>query len=268
VVKSRAWAALLVVLVMVVPVVAGAQEHPPPRAHDQPDSLVPFFLLAVAVERFWETLFTLVENGTVTLGRLLGSFAGPLKKLKSELAASRETLAAAAEKLIDPKIADPAYAALDTEFRRAEQRLERTRRRVELVTRDPVYISLKRSIILVGSLVLGPLLAWSCELRLFRTLGLEHIPGWIDVVLTGLIVGTGSEPTHNLLGALGGLRAALCSLAELPRRLANGEAPRAPVEARDDAREDADDEGAEADPEPAAPPAAPRPQPRRKGSRR
>lgn len=266
-VKSRAWAALLVVLVTVVPTLAGAQEHPPPRAHGQPDSLVPFFLLAVAIERFWETLFTLIENGTVTLGRLLGSFGEPLQKLKSELAESRLRVAALSERLGGPEIVGPAYAAVDAELRQAERRLERARRRVELVTRDPVYVSLKRSIILGGSLVLGPLVARGCELHLFHALGVTGMRPVYDELLTGLIIGTGSEPTHNLLGALGGLRAALCSLAEMPRRLTNGEPPRAPVEARDDAREDADDEGGDEDPAPAPPPAPPRSQPRRKGAR-
>lgn len=263
-VKSRAWVALLVVLLVVVPAAVGAQEHPPPREHGQPDSLVPFFLLAVAIERFWETVFTLIENGTVTLGKLLGSFGEPLQSLKSELARSRSEVAELSEKLLGKKIADPAYVALDAELQRAEKRLERGRRRVELITRDPVYVSLKRSIILGGSLVLGPIVARGCGLHLFHTLGVTGMRPVFDELLTGLIIGTGSEPTHNLLGALGGLRAALCSLAELPRKLTNTDAPRTNLNARDDADDDHDED----EPAATAAPAAPTSQPGRKRSRR
>ncbi|MFO0604401.1 MAG: hypothetical protein U0324_14555 [Polyangiales bacterium] len=234
----RAWAALLVALVVALPAIAGAQETPPARAPASTDSLVPFFLLAVAIERFWETFFTVVEGGMVTTGRVLGSFSKPLQSLVSELEASRREVAALSEKLVGKAVADPAYAAARAEIVRAEQRLERARNRVVLVTRSPVYVSIKRSVILIGSLVLGPLVARSSGLHLFQALGVTGMKPDFDEMLTGLIIGTGSEPTHNLLGALGGLRAALCSLAELPRRMANGAAGRA----ADDAREDAADE--------------------------
>ena len=235
----RAWAALLVALVVALPAIAGAQETPPARAPASTDSLVPFFLLAVAIERFWETFFTVVEGGMVTTGRVLGSFSKPLQSLVSELEASRREVAALSEKLVGKAVADPAYAAARAEIVRAEQRLERARNRVVLVTRSPVSVAIKRSVILIGSLVLGPLVARSSGLHLFQALGVTGMKPDFDEMLTGLIIGTGSEPTHNLLGALGGLRAALCSLAELPRRMANGAAGRAADDAREDAADDA-----------------------------
>lgn len=239
--RPRLWATLLVALAVALPAVAGAQEAPPARAPASTDSLVPFFLLAVAIERFWETFFTVVEGGMVTTGRVLGSFSKPLQSLVGELEASQREVAALSTAIVGKPVADPAYAAARAEIVRAEQRLERARNRVALVTRSPVYISIKRSVILVGSLVLGPLLARSAGLHLFHALGVTGMAPGFDEMLTGLIIGTGSEPTHNLLGTLGGLRAALCCLAELPRRMAGEAAARAADET------DATPEGAAVD---------------------
>ena len=84
--------------------------------------------------------------------------------------------------------------------------------------RLPVYVAYKRRVILYGSFFLGPALAFAGRVTLFRAMGFAEMPAALDMILTGIIIGSGSEPVHGLVSSMGGLGRALGTLGDLARR--------------------------------------------------
>ena len=59
--------------------------------------------------------------------------------------------------------------------------------------------SRKRVILQLTGSILGGLIAWGMGFAVFAKLGFTGLPYWLDVVLTGMLVGGGTEPIHSLI---------------------------------------------------------------------
>jgi hypothetical protein len=181
-------------------------------------ALGPLFALTVAVERSWETAFTLFESSAVAVGRLIAWLHAPLGELKRALDEAQRAFDEAERALTGAPPSQAASDARDAAFREARGRLDEARERVTGLVRHPVYVAYKRRVILYGSFFLGPALAFAGRVTLFRAMGFAEMPATLDMILTGIIIGSGSEPVHGLVSSLGGLGRALGTLGDLARR--------------------------------------------------
>ena len=70
------------------------------------------------------------------------------------------------------------------------------------VTSSDSYISAKAAASIVLGLMLGVIIAEIGQLQMFAMLGVGIVPAQIDVLITGLVISSGSYPIHALLGIL------------------------------------------------------------------
>jgi len=71
--------------------------------------------------------------------------------------------------------------------------------------KNPQYLSIKRAYSMILGFVFGLIIAFSVEgLAVFQLLGMNLSGGltWVDRLVTGLLIGTGSAPMHSLIGLL------------------------------------------------------------------
>lgn len=165
--------------------------------------LAPFLAVATAIERFWEVLFNGLESFALSTGQVLGAVGKYLNVLNAskqdalDVLSGKKQTADSAEGLAKAQ-ADLAQANLD----------------IASTLKSPDYVALKQAVTLFGSLSLGEIAGLTLHLGFFRTLGI-HIWPLIDMVLTGLLIGAGPEPVHQIINSLGDMRGALSGIAQL-----------------------------------------------------
>ncbi|HVF25233.1 MAG TPA: hypothetical protein VNA23_05045, partial [Anaerolineales bacterium] len=64
------------------------------------------------------------------------------------------------------------------------------------------YISAKSAVSIVLGLMLGVVISALAQLQMFALLGVSTVPARFDVLITGLVIGSGSYPVHSLVGIL------------------------------------------------------------------
>ena len=84
----------------------------------------------------------------------------------------------------------------------AQQRLENAEGNLSDVTSSESYISAKAAASIILGLMLGVIIAAIGQLQMFAMLGIGIVPAQIDVLITGLVIGSGSYPVHSLVGIL------------------------------------------------------------------
>lgn len=215
--RARVWSLVALAAVVLAPRLAAAQSGAASAPHAD-TALAPLLLLSVAIERFWETLFTLIENSALALGRIMDALGVPMRAARGELDAATRAFADAARLLTGEAPSEAALGGSSNRLRDAEARLDAASKRVTGLTRDPLYLSLKRAVILTGSAVLGPTLALMGGLKLFHSMGFTAMSERADMVLTGMVVGTGAGPVHDMVSALGSVRSALEGIGSIARR--------------------------------------------------
>lgn len=171
-------------------------------------SLALFVAVATAIERFWEVVFDFYEKLVLSGSAMIGG-AGELGVwAKAQLDRARNVLR-------NPKGAEAGGGASSTlDERLAEVAVARAT--IVRLLADPEYVAFKRAVTLLGSLVLGEVISLSSGLRIFAAAEFA-VPKSIDLVLTGLIIGSGPGPVHALIGILQGLRDATKDLSDLSR---------------------------------------------------
>lgn len=139
-------------------------------------TLAPYLALAVAIERVWEMVFSAAESLFLAGGKLPG---------------------------VPEKVAE-AMCHLPTGSDDAT-RVATWQTHWDLLRKAPGYVTLKRAVILLGSVALGIVLCRLGNVRLFSALGLTMNVS-LNVLLTGCIVGAGAKPAHDILGLLEAFR--------------------------------------------------------------
>lgn len=150
--------------------------------------LAPMLAAATAIERIIEMLFNWYESTILNTGELLSAGKGYLNWAQDQVQKWRKAVQ---------------WERLSGEaLRQAEDALEDAEERLVGYLKSPEYTSRKAVLSAIAGILLGLLIGFMTQLRMFHMLGIEIARPWIDMLITGLIIGTGSAPVHSLIGLL------------------------------------------------------------------
>jgi len=164
--------------------------------------LAPLVAAATAVERIVEMVFNGYESLVLNASNLLRKGKGYLGWAQGqvkELQNVTQWRALSGDALVE-----------------AENALKDAQGRLEGYLKSPTYVSRKRVLALVLGIVLGVIVAFATQLQMLHLVAsmfvgngnanaavlLTDASRWIDMLLTGLIIGTGAAPVHSLIGLL------------------------------------------------------------------
>jgi len=179
--------------------------------------LAPVLAAAAAVERTLESIFNVLESSWRTMVAYLGRGLRWLKNAEVEVQQARQFLADASEKysaeLQDIQFGRTSASALADEIQAkvnaanklmilAQQRLENAEGNLADITSADSYIGVKTAASIVLGLMLGVIIAALGQLQMFAMLGIGIVRAPIDILITGLVIGSGSYPVHSLVGIL------------------------------------------------------------------
>lgn len=179
--------------------------------------LAPVLAAAAAVERTLESAFNMIESSWRTMVAYLGRGLRWLKSAEVEVKQARQFLADVSDKYNEEmrniQFGQLSASALTAEMRArmevanrmmglAQQRLKDAEGNLSAVTSSDGYIRAKGAAAIVVGLMLGVIVAGLSQLQMFAMLGIGVVPARIDVLITGLIIGSGSYPVHSLVGIL------------------------------------------------------------------
>ncbi len=184
--------------------------------------LAPVLAASAGVERFLETIFSVIEGNARTLVAYLGRGLRWLHNAETEVENAREWLANisaayAAQLETLPNFSSegqaPTSVNLLTDAQKklkeakdlmalAEQRLETAEEQLNQVTDSDGYKNAKRAASICIGLLLGLMVAAASSLQMFALMGVKVGDPRIDVFVTGLVIGCGSTPVHSLINIL------------------------------------------------------------------
>jgi hypothetical protein len=206
--------------------------------------LAPVLAASAGVERFLETIFTIVEGNARTLVAYLGRGMRWLHNVESEVESARQWLANVSAEYnrqlkelpfsgVTPAIAagspaatspptgtpgQPATAPLvsqqilamaDSRLKSAQELMDLAEKRLQLAegqlsdaTASDSYRNAKRAASIYLGLLLGLIVATASSLQMFALMGVKVGDPRIDVIVTGLVIGSGSAPVHSLINIL------------------------------------------------------------------
>ena len=179
--------------------------------------LAPILAAAAAVERTLETLFNVIEGSWRTMVAYLGRGMRWLKSAETEVKQARQFLAEVADRynaeMGNMEMGQGAIAQLTAALQAkidelnsmmtlAQKRLENAEDKLSEATSSESYINAKTAVSVVLGLMLGVVIAALAQLQMFALLGVGIVPARFDVLITGLVIGSGSYPVHSLVGIL------------------------------------------------------------------
>lgn len=167
--------------------------------------LAPVAVAALGVERVIEMMWNLIESYLRSLVAFLAGRSEWLRWANDELRAARERLEALAQEG-DPtkRVSDmlpTSQDAFSLLIERAANDVAFAEVRLSSLTSTNQYRDAKRVISILSSLVLGIIVATVVGLQMFALLGIP-VNVRIDILITGIAIGTGSTPVHSLIGIL------------------------------------------------------------------
>jgi hypothetical protein len=179
--------------------------------------LAPVLAAAAAVERTLESVFNVLEGSWRTMVAYLGRGLRWLKSAETEVQESRQFLDEISDKyraeLLGIQFGQTSVSTLTNDIQTrinaanklmtlAQQRLENAESNLADVTSSESYVSAKAAASIILGLMLGVIIAAVGQLQMFAMLGIGIVPAQIDVLITGLVIGSGSYPVHSLVGIL------------------------------------------------------------------
>jgi hypothetical protein len=243
--KTRRWFRLLVAMVVIVWLVLiawilvspiqDAQALPLAVGANLTIVLAPVLAAATAVERTLESFFNVVEGSWRTMVAYLGRGLRWLKNAEIEVQQARQFLDEVSDKysaeLQGIQFGQTSVSALTNDIQNridaanklmslAQLRLENAESNLADITSSESYISAKAAASIVLGLILGVIIAGVAQLQMFAMLGIGIVPAPIDVLITGLVIGSGSYPVHSLVGILQQGKGAVDSVQSYLDRLA------------------------------------------------
>jgi hypothetical protein len=174
--------------------------------------LAPLVAAATVIERIIETIFSWYEGLLLNASHLLGLGGGYVKWMREEVKTCQDALTALAHKGNAATVSDL------TAIRKAEEALAAAQDRLLEWLKSPFYTNGKRLVSLLLGMALGIGLAFATRLRMFALLGIQPVGAsanlgsfvaGMDMLVTGLVIGTGSAPVHSLIGLLQNTRDAV-----------------------------------------------------------
>jgi hypothetical protein len=180
--------------------------------------LAPVLAAAAGVERLLETVFNIIEGSWKSMVAYLGRGLRWLNSVEVEVDAARQWLADVSTRyneemrLLQMK-PGMSVADLSNEMQvkitqskvmldLAEKRLADAQTNLGQVTSSDGYRSAKAAASIVLGLMIGVIVAALGQLQMFAMLGIGVVPARVDVLITGIVIGSGSYPVHSLVGIL------------------------------------------------------------------
>lgn len=206
--------------------------------------LAPVLAASAGVERFLETIFTIVEGNARALVAYLGRGMRWLHNAESEVDNARQWLANVSAEynrqlkelpfsgitsvvsMRTPEATSPPtgtpgqpatasldsqqiFALADTRLKSAQELMNLAIKRLQLAedqlsdaTASDGYRNAKRAACIYLGLLLGLIVATASSLQMFALMGVKVGDPRIDVIVTGLVIGSGSAPVHSLINIL------------------------------------------------------------------
>jgi exonuclease VII small subunit len=225
--KTRRWFRILLVLVIalwlgligwvLISPIQDAQALPLAVGANLTIVLAPVLAAAAAVERTLESVFNVLEGSWRTMVAYLGRGMRWLKNAEIEVQQARQFLNNVSEKynaeLNNIQFGQASVSTLTDEIQAkvdaanklmavAQLRLENAESNLAGVTSSEKYTGAKTAASIILGLMLGVIIAGIGQLQMFAMLGIGIVPARIDVLVTGLVIGSGSYPVHSLVGIL------------------------------------------------------------------
>ena len=173
--------------------------------------LAPFLAVSVAIERLLETGFNWFEQSSRAIADILVAPRETLDWIGREYQDAYQSTKDAMETVgVDTT---PEKLQL---ISNAEDRLAKAEQRLRSWVDAPEYLAWKKALAIWFGLLIGLVISIIGDLGMMRYIGIPT-PRVIDMVITGLVIGSGSSPMHDLIGILQGGKNALSSLADLAK---------------------------------------------------
>lgn len=173
--------------------------------------LAPFLAVSVAIERLLETGFNWFEQSSRAVADILVAPRETLDWIGREYQDAYQATKDAMETVgVDTT---PEKLQL---ISNAEDRLAKAEQRLRSWVDAPEYLAWKKALAIWFGLLIGLVISIIGDLGMMRYIGIPT-PRVIDMVITGLVIGSGSSPMHDLIGILQGGKNALSSLADLAK---------------------------------------------------
>ena len=172
--------------------------------------LAPLLAVSVAIERLLETAFNWYEQSVQTVADVLAGPRTGLDWVRKELQDAYDAAQAVAGSIGATVANSQALEVLNA----AEARLAKAEQRLSGWTKAPEYVAFKRALSIGIGLFVGLEVAVSSDLGMLRLIGFP-MPRFMDMLVTGLVIGSGPGPMHSLIGILQGGKDSLQKLAEL-----------------------------------------------------
>jgi hypothetical protein len=173
--------------------------------------LGPFLAISVAIERLLETGFNWFEQSSRAIADILVAPRESLDWVGREYQEAYEA-SQKATKVIGVETTPETLELLA----QAEERLAKAEQRLRGWVNAPEYLAWKKALTIWLGLLAGVIIGVIGDLGILRYIGIAT-PRFIDMLITGLIVGSGPGPMHDLIGILQGGKNALVSLADLAK---------------------------------------------------
>ena len=180
--------------------------------------LAPILAASAGVERILEITFNLLENSWKTMVAYLGRGMRWLKVAETEVEQSRQWLADVSDLYkaemsqikFDANIpldqltqsAQARMKSADDLLAFANKRLAEAEANLAAAPDSESYKSVKAIATTVLGLMLGVIIARLGAIQMFALLGIGGLNARVDVLITGLVIGSGSNPVHSLIGIL------------------------------------------------------------------
>ena len=173
--------------------------------------LAPLLAISVAIERLLETAFNWYEQTSIAVADILVAPRETLDWVQKEYQESYETTQAAAETLRVETTAETLHV-----FEIAEDRLAKAEERLRGWVQAPEYLAWKKALCIWVGLLTGLVVSILSDLGILHYVGMPA-PRIIDMLVTGLVIGSGPGPMHDLIGILQSGRNALNNLGQLAK---------------------------------------------------
>ncbi|GAK59266.1 hypothetical protein U27_06243 [Candidatus Vecturithrix granuli] len=173
--------------------------------------LTPLLAISVAIERLLETAFNWYEQTSIAVADILVAPRETLDWVQKEYQESYETTQAAAETLRLETTPETLHV-----FEIAENRLAKAEERLRGWVQAPEYLAWKKALCIWIGLLTGLIVSILGDLGILHYVGVPT-PRIIDMLVTGLVIGSGPGPMHDLIGILQSGRNALNNLGQIAK---------------------------------------------------
>lgn len=173
--------------------------------------LAPLLAISVAIERLLETAFNWFEQSSRAVADVLVAPKETLDWIGREYQEAYKTTEEAAE-IVRVEMTPENLELLKI----TEDRLAKAEERLRGWVNAPEYLAWKRALSIWFGLLAGLVISVLGDLGMFSYIGVPA-PRLVDMVVTGLVIGSGPGPMHDLIGILQGGKDALGSLTELAK---------------------------------------------------